>query len=277
MTKLQNVGRHGQSLKLHRNIQLGEVSNRPVLPTIPILHGVGGIGEVLPVPSLYIGIAPYLASKPVRRGGARNSAYRETLALTADQVRNLKAATLHASVIGLPFTRMISVHWQAAGVSLDGMTAATGRYLDLMAKAIRRHGFRTTWLWVHENGDGKGGHCHVLAHVPPSLIRRITTLQKSWLKAITDRSYKRGVVCSRPVGGRVGLETGNPAIHALNLDYALSYVLKGADNTASEQENLTRIEPGGRIIGKRCGVSQNIGPKARKEYEHDKTEKQIGS
>lgn len=264
MTKLQNEGRHGQPLKLHRNNAFGEVSNRPALPQIPILHGLSGGGDVRLLPRPYIGVAPEMARKPSNRGGARNSAFRETLALTAEQVAGLKAATVQASVLGLPFTRMISVHWQAAGVSLDGMTAATGRYLDLLAKAIRRHGFRTAWLWVHENGDGKGGHCHVLAHVPPSLIRRVTVLQKSWLKAITGRAYKRGVVCSRPIGGRVGLETGNPALHAVNLDSALSYVLKGADNTAAKQEKLTRREPGGRIIGKRCGVSQNIGPKARK-------------
>jgi len=38
---------------------------------------------------------------------------------------------------------------------------------------------------------------------------------------------------------------------------ALSYVLKGAGEAAAEKFNLERLEPGGRVIGKRCGTSQN--------------------
>jgi hypothetical protein len=48
---------------------------------------------------------------------------------------------------------------------LEGMAKATGRFTDLMAKALARHGSGTALLWVHENGDRKGAHCHLLAHV----------------------------------------------------------------------------------------------------------------
>ena len=77
--------------------------------------------------------------------------------------------------------------------------------------------------------------------------------------------YRARVIHSRPIGGRLGLETGNPQLHAINLEAALSYVLKGASDAAAAQFNLERHEPGGRIIGKRCGTSQNIGAKARKD------------
>jgi hypothetical protein len=75
------------------------------------------------------------------------------------------------------------------------------------------------------------------------------------------------VIYSKPIGGRLGLEAGNPDLHAINLDAALGYLLKGASDKAAAQFRLERLEAGGRIIGKRCGTSQNIGAKARTEQQ----------
>ena len=198
------------------------------------------------------------------RGGARNFAGRESHVLTAAQVANLKAAERCAEAIGLPFTRMLTIHWQAAGVPLDGMVKATGRFTDLMAKALARHGSSTTWLWTHENGHGKGGHCHMLAHVPADLVPVLTALQRGWLKRITGKPYRARVIHSKPIGGRLGLEAGNPGLYAVNLNVAVAYALKGASREAASQFGLERLEPGGRVIGKRCGTSQNIGAKVRR-------------
>ena len=117
---------------------------------------------------------------------------------------------------------------------------------------------------MHENGHRKGGHCHILVHVLAALVATVTRLQKRWLRAITGNPYRARVVKSVPIGGRLGLEASNPAHHAVNRDAALSYVLKGADGHAAASFGLRRLEHGGRIIGKRCGTSQNIGAKARK-------------
>ena len=198
-----------------------------------------------------------------RRGGARNHSSRESYALTTAQVANLVAAERHAASIGLPFTRMITIHWQAAGLPLAGMAKATGWFTDLMAKAMARHGSQTSWLWVHENGEGKGGHCHMLAHVPRDFVPALTGRQLRWLRKITGKPYSARVIHSEPIGGRLGLEAGNPDLHAANLEAALAYVVKGANADAAAQFGLGRLEPGGRVIGKRCATSQNIGPKAR--------------
>jgi hypothetical protein len=205
-----------------------------------------------------------LSTGPAGRGGARNRADRESHALTVAQIANLKAAVRHAEKIGLPFTRMVSIHWEAAGVPLAGMARGTGRFTDLMAKALARHGSATAWLWTHENCGPKGGHCHLLAHVPADLVRVVTALQRGWLRRITGQPYRARVIHSKPIGGRLGLEIGNPDLHAVNLEAALAYVLKGASPEAASQFTLERLEPGGRVIGKRCGTSQNIGAKARK-------------
>jgi hypothetical protein len=125
------------------------------------------------------------------RGGARNRADRESIALNANQVANLIHAARHATAIGLPLNRMITIHWEAAGVALDHMATSTGKYLDLLTKALKRWGSAAAWLWVHEGGARKGGHCHMLIHVPESLVAKVSGC---------------GPACKRdPVSGVIGV------------------------------------------------------------------------
>ena len=241
----------------------GEVSIAPLQPQKAANPPPVRNGTALAVSYVTFGGAALLPSS-TGRGGARNRASRESHALTVAQIANLRAAERHANKIGLPFTRMISIHWEAAAVPLAGMAKATGRFTGLMTKALARHGSGTAWLWTHENCGPKGGHCHLLAHVPAILVPVITGLQLGWLRRITGKPYRARVIHSKPIGGRLGLETGNPDLHAINLEAALAYVLKGASPEAVSHFALERLEPGGRVIGKRCGTSQNIGAKARK-------------
>jgi hypothetical protein len=106
----------------------------------------------------------------------------------------------------------------------------------------------------------------LLVHVPPALVSEVSRRQRSWLKRITGRPYRPRAILSKPIGGLIGLETGNPDLHAVNLATALGYLIKGADSEAAERFGIQKLEAGGRVIGKRCGTSQNIGPKARKEH-----------
>lgn len=255
--------RHGGALKLHRTADFGEVSNALPRPKIPANQPAPETGTEPAIKYLFLGV-PANSACSTGRGGSRNRADRESDALTAAQVDNLMAASAHACTIERPFTRMITIHWESAGVPLHEMAKATGRFLDLMAKALKRHGRSTTWLWVHENGPRKGGHVHILIHVPGHLVPIVSRSQKRWLKAITGQPYRAKVIHSEPIGGRLGLEVGNPDLHAANLDEALGYVLKGAYEGAAVRFGLDRLDPGGRIIGKRCGTSQNIGAKARR-------------
>ena len=111
----------------------------------------------------------------------------------------------------------------------------------------------------------KGGHLHLLAHVPADLVSVITALQRAWLRRITGQSYRARVIHSKPIGGRLGLEAGNPDLHAINLQVAFSYLCKGAPQAVLDATDIDRThESGGRVIGKRCGTSQNIGAAARK-------------
>lgn len=246
--------------------RFGEVSSshRPAITsgTWALTHA----GTVHAINYTIIGGSP-LIPECANRGGARNRADRTSDVLSETQVANLTAAARHAYVIGLPFTRMITIHWEAAGVPLDRIAKATGRFIDLMTKALARLGSRTAWIWVHENGDDKGCHCHLLAHVPAQHVKRLTRLHRGWLKRITGKPYKARVIRSIPIGRRLNLENSNPNRHSLNLHTVLAYVLKQASRTAVVRFKLERWEPGGRVIGKRCGTSMNIGPSARKSRE----------
>ena len=272
MPKPHHSARHGGALKLHRNRGFGEVSIAPLQPKASENPTFPETGTAHAINYLTSGVAAFSATG-TGRGGARNRANRESHFLTTGHIANLRAAERHAEKIGLPFTRMISIHWQAAGMPLAGMPKATGRFTDLMAKALARHGSKTAWLWTHENvpsnGHDKGGHCHLLAYVPADLVPVVTALQRGWLRRITGHPYRARVIHSKPIGGRLGLEAGNPDLHAVNLEAALAYVLKGASPKAASQFDLERLESGGRVIGKRCGTSQNIGAKARKAQSCD--------
>jgi hypothetical protein len=248
-----NARRHGDALKLHRRSAFGEVSSASL--GAKLQQNQPQPDTAVAVPLKYL-IQGGVADSP-RRGGARNHKSRESLALKPHQVANLRSAAVHAGNIGLPLNRMITIHWQSAGVALPVMAWATGRFTDLLSKALARHGSQTAWVWTHENGVGKGAHCHLVVHVPPSLVGVITGLQKGWLRRITGKPYKKRVIFSRPIGARLGVETLNPEVHALNRDTALSYILKGVAEADGG---------GGRIVGKRCATSQNIGASARTHW-----------
>src|SRR4029078_7652317 len=109
-----------RGMKLHRRASFGEVTIAPLPLQLSANPPIVGTGTELAITYLTLGGAPVSAARR-GRGGARNSADRESDALTAAQIGNLKAATRHAQTIGLPFPRMISIHWQAAGVPLASM------------------------------------------------------------------------------------------------------------------------------------------------------------
>ncbi len=264
MIKPLSNAHHSGSFETSPFCKFGEVSNAPPLPRKPSNPTISEAGTAVAINYLSLGVPAHLP-RVTARGGARNRADRESHALTPAQIANLEAAERHSRAIGLPFTRMITIHWQAAGVALADMVKATGRFIDLLTKALARNKAKTAWLWTLENGDRKGGHCHLLVHVPAALVSLLTRLQKGWLRQITGKPYSARVIRSKPIGGRLGLETGNPELHAINLSIAFGYICKGAPQIILDSFGIDRMhEPGGRIIGKRCSTSQNISARARK-------------
>jgi hypothetical protein len=199
-------------------------------------------------------------------GGARNRRDRVTEGLTVKQAQSLMDAALHASQSGLHLNRHTTIHLERLGIKDANAAAAVGRYLKLMRDWVSRRGGRTAWIWVRENDiagqTGKGSHVHILWHLPASL--RIGSMSRRWAIAIAnDRPQVRSVYTTR-VGGRAGAERHLPEHFQTNLAIVLAYLLKGTVASAGTIAGISKLVPGGHVTGKRCGTSQNIGPKARR-------------
>jgi hypothetical protein len=157
--------------------------------------------------------------------------------------------------------RHVTIHWEAAGVPDSRAAAATGAFLTLARDWLRKRGAPFAWIFVRENGDGKGSHVHILLHLPAGT--RLGNMQRRWLRAITGKSYRARTIKTERIGGTAGAARSAPDVYEANLARAVGYVLKGASREAVRALGLARVEPGGRIIGKRCATSQNIGRAAR--------------
>jgi hypothetical protein len=89
-------------------------------------------------------------------------------------------------------------------------------------------------------------------------------MQRNWLKRIAGTRYRKGVIATRRIGGTANSAISNPKAYEANLAKIVAYVLKGTCPTAARALGLERVEPSGRIVGKRSATSQNIGLAGRK-------------
>lgn len=212
-------------------------------------------------PSLYKGVPHAVGFIPMPgRGGARNRADRVSEAISVTAARGIVEAVTHAVQTGVPFNRWVTIHWDAARVADD--LKAKERFLKLAGDWVRSQGGATAYVWVRENGPDKGRHVHILMHLPPDLADPFNRCQRGWLQAC-GASWRKGVILSRPIGLSLCHALSGGADYERNLTKTLGYALKGASQQAREALGIIECEPGGLVVGKRCGVSVNIGPAAR--------------
>lgn len=210
----------------------------------PTYIGAGSLRPFVPLPG---------------RGGARNRKGRVSYALSLRQAAEMIEATAFAVEVGMPFNRFTTIHWDAAGVR-DPLKA-TGRFLKLLGDAVRAAGSSYAYVWVRENGPGKGEHVHIAWHGPadlPVLKRRV----RIWLKLCGCRS-RRGICKTETINRSLCSAFIGDAAYRANLSEVLTYQLKGAEPEAQKALDIARADAGGLIIGKRYGTSANIGKSAR--------------
>lgn len=201
-----------------------------------------------------------------RWGGARNRADRVSLILTRAQVENTIDAAWRAVAAGVPLNRHITIHWQHAGIPDEAATTATGALIKLMSQFLQKRGERFAYVWVRENDDGdgqKGSHVHILAHVRPGVAAAFTAMQRRWLRRITGKPYRAGVIHTARIGGTLRAATAAPDVYRINLAKIVAYILKGATAGVAASLGLARSRDGGRVVGKRAGQSQVLrqGPR----------------
>lgn len=191
-------------------------------------------------------------------GGARNRADRVSHEVTLRQATGIINAAHTACQIGLPFNRHLTIHLERAGVPDTKAAAAIGQFLTLARDWLRKQALTFAYVWVRENGDGKGSHVHILLHVPAGATWTGWRLRR-WLVHVTGVPYSAGAIRTERIGGTVRAALVVPEHYRANLMAVVSYVLKGASsNTVAALGLSTAREPGGAIIGKRAGWSQNV-------------------
>jgi hypothetical protein len=225
-------------------------------------------------------------------GGKRNRADRVSFRISPVGVAGLISAVAHAAQIGLPLNRMITVNWTALGLVDAQAAQATGRLLKLLRDALADLGLPFAHAYLRENDAGngeKGSHVHILAHIPlvaakSGFMRRLRIwarlaaggryapqpkrqgrrrskpAARARARAIEGPAYAKGAANTRRIGGKAQVA---PGVYVVNLWMSLRYMLKGADAETAQATGLERHSEGARIIGKRCGWSENIGAAAR--------------
>lgn len=205
----------------------------------------------------YIGVG-HPSQKHTGRGGARNSRLRVTSEIGVRQAGMLIQAAQRSVGLGLPLNRFITIHWEALGVSAEGLVAANGKFLNQYRRYMANRGYQGAYLYVHENAAGKGRHTHILAYVPYELIPELTHFQLEWLQSISGNPYKAKAIKSEPVGPHKTTYERAYELYTVNLYEAVDYVLKGASKEARAIYGIWRDRRQGTIMGKRCGCSVNL-------------------
>lgn len=200
-------------------------------------------------------------------GGARNRGDRETIALADDKIDALLSAAIFAFAMGRTFQRHWIVHYGKAGIAEHDAGRFIGRLLHQLGKQARRAGGELVALWVRETASDLGGHVHILLHLPVGMVLRNRT--RRWIVAAGGR-YETGVSRTKRIGGRLvnvkvaGTDDGiDGAHHRANAENVVRYLLKSATLEKGESLGLKYSGRGGRIVGKRCGWTQNIGQAVR--------------
>lgn len=198
-----------------------------------------------------------------RERAARNVANRPTLNLSSRHVGRIIAAVDRSLAVGPRLNRFTTFHLEKVGVT-DPVGAISG-YLRQASDWVRYQGGTFAYVWVRENGDGKGDHVHILMHVEARLRAGFKRLERGWKRrvGIVQRKGVRGVCDSRPVNRKLTayLAVGRGSDdYAANLIAVRDYLLKGATQPVLDRFQIGRKSDGDcRVVGRRYGASQNLG------------------
>lgn len=169
----------------------------------------------------------------------------------------LLCAAVRAEEVGLPLNTFTTVHFGALGLTEAETAEAVTRFCKLARDWLRRHGLRTAWLWVREHGEAKGAHLHLLWHVPPEV--HLGQFPRGWAARAARHPYRRGAVKTRRLRGSSVNEPVSRDQLRENTTAVIRYLLKGLAPSDAAVLGLQQGGCGGTVIGKRCGISTNLG------------------
>lgn len=188
---------------------------------------------------------------------------RRSTVLRLKEVQNILAAAVFTAQEHRPLNRHTTIHFDACAIT-DPVTALRN-YTKLARDWLATQGATFAYIWVREAGDAKGQHAHLLMHIPADLILAFARRERGWRKRIGAKRA-RGAFLSTAVGrsyrhGEVKMQYGDH--YGDDLRGIVGYLVKGAEPRAVKEFQLSRVELGGELWGKRTGMSENINRTAR--------------
>ena len=183
--------------------------------------------------------------KRYRLGGTR------LVSLT--QAANIREAVHFAKSVGLPLVAHLTIYWSLTDASDDPEGKLFAKFREGLSKWLYRRRIEFASAWARENPGGDVEHCHLLFHLPEEWCRGAKKLQlEAELYRLIkhqagDYSHERVIkleIWPSP-DGKYLLKGGGPKVWKL---FRL-------------RKDHRRLQ--GIIQGKRCGVTQNMGPAAR--------------
>jgi len=106
-----------------------------------------------------------------------------------------------------------------------------------------------TYVWVIENTNGHT-HVHWLVHLPVRLKAAFSTKLPTWVPSVAGAIHCEAAINVKPAQNVPGLR---------------KYMLKTINPKLAHFYRV-RPHPKGRVVGKRCGISKNLGPTAREQH-----------
>jgi hypothetical protein len=178
-----------------------------------------------------------------------------TKGLDTKQVDELTKGWQHAARIGHPLNVFVTIRpfEEYDPAKMCKVAAGIRNKLGVYA---RQHGFAFVAAWTREcNPDGSGEHFHLLMHVPPRHFADLVEKVIGWHPEPGAADIRRA--------HQTVLLSGNG-----NRMSAIGYIAKQMTPQAWWRRGLNR-KAGGAILGKRGGVTRNIGPVVIEEYFSD--------
>lgn len=199
------------------------------------------------------------------------NSHRPTYALSESDCSRIFSAVVNSNVKGMMISRFVTISWFKYGLTdLEGYNA-TQRFFKLLSDYCRSISTEFSYVWVRENdadGNENTSHVHFLMHAGPAAFPQLTRhFFRKWLKTVIGQKYIKSTIKTERVKGSRGFSARSgkiikePQKYKECLYTILQYILKGADQTAARRLELKCKLKGGKVTGKRFGISRNIETK----------------
>jgi hypothetical protein len=261
-----------QNFDVHRTVQKQDVGqNKDV-----------AANSVFSPPSICYGATAAQPSPRRKDSDNPRGTYREggTKYISVSQCKGMIEAVAYAEEIGLSLVAHLTIHWSGTDAGDDANGKLFAKVKEGLARWLRRRGLQFAGIWCREKkagGQAEVEHSHLIFHLPAQwlvgakLVGRELRLEGGVELLQVEAALHRLVAqyAGRPLEWAVKLKVptdrGLPGLYN-GRSYDGLYLLKGGGKPVWKL--FPRIKkdwrkPQGIIFGKRCGVTQNIGPAAR--------------